>query len=117
MDERQTTFYFVKDGITIHATFEGGKCVQISYTSEIDWTAKDEELLRAMNGGGDTWKADSHWFGSEWSSSSGLWFSRAALSRIIRIASKEWHEHEVAEARKKSEAEAAAKARDKTKGL
>lgn len=117
MDEKQTTFYFVKDGITIHVTFDGGKCVQITYTSETDWTPKDEDLLRAANGGSDTWRKGSGWLDSEWTSSSGLRFYRKALSRTIAIASKKWHEREMLEARKKAEAEASAKARDKTKGL
>jgi hypothetical protein len=117
MDDKQTTFYFIKDGVIIHVTFDGGKCVKITYTSERDWTPKDEELLRTANDGGARWKNDSTLFDTLWASDSGLRFSRVTMSHTIVVTTQRHHDREQFEKRKIMNAEETAKARDKTKGL
>lgn len=66
MDEKKTTFFFEKNGVDVHVTFDGGKCVKISLSKQArdgllrrDFDEQEVLILLMANSDGQTWEKSS----------------------------------------------------------
>lgn len=119
MDEKNSTFHFTKEGIEIHVTFDGGKCVKISYQKQemsgllrSDFDRNEVLRLLAANGGDQDWrKTSSGLIDDEWSSEKNdLVGMHQGVNRRLVVMTAAWFSREKAKMNRKTEDERTAKA-------
>ncbi len=117
MDEKQTTFFFTKEGVNVHATFDGGKCVKLILSKQAmggllrrDFDDHEVRMLLAANSAGQTWEKSSGFVDDEWvTEKRDLCATHEGVTRRLVIMTQEQSLKEWADQQRAIEADRAAK--------